>query len=315
MDVILHIGAHRCASTTFQNYMRLNAGRLAHRGIGFWGPRRTRAGLFAAVIPVPGPARGRDLRRRATGRVQMHLARSAAQGCATLVVSDENMMGSVRGNLRIGELYCGVGERMARYHQAFGGRISDVVLNIRALDTYWASALGYGVMRGHALPGNAMLERLAGGARSWRDVITDVACAMPDARLWVLPFEIFAGRPEAQLGTLTGTEAPKSHARGWLNPTARLPELRAMVGPRRAQDLPDGDGRWQPLSAPQAGALRARYSDDLMWLAGGADGLAWLMDDPQKPMAVQNPPHDLSKTDRTRGRPYDHEERRMARGR
>ncbi|MFT7594404.1 MAG: hypothetical protein ACI8R4_001725 [Paracoccaceae bacterium] len=312
MDVTLHIGAHRCATTTFQNYMRLNGDRLASQGVGFWGPGRTRNGLFRGILPGPTVATGRDLRRRAIGRVQMHLARSDGLGLTSLVVSDENMMGTTRENLRVGSLYCGVGERMARYDEAFAGRISNVVVNIRSQDRYWASALGYSLTRGRGVPGRETLERLAFDARCWRDVIADVSCAVPNAQIWVMPFETYAGRPEAQLSTVTGIAAPKSHARNWLNATPHLPELRALVGGMASPpDLPDGDGRWQPFLPPQAAALRENYADDLMWLTGGAGGIARLMPDPDKKQGQDNLP-DLNTT---RGRTNGDEKRRMARTR
>ena len=312
MDVILHIGAHRCATTSFQHYLRQNRDTLAAQGLGFWGPRRTRTGLFHGIVPGPGAATGRDLYRRGVGRVQMHLTRNAGLGVRSLLVSDENMLGSMRENVGVADLYCGAGERMARYGEAFDGRIRHVVLNIRSLDSYWASALGYGLARGRGLPGAATLARLAAPRRSWRDVITDMACALPGATIWVLPFETFAGRPEAQLAAIAGIIAPKPHARDWLNATPRLPKLRALAR-ELAQDwrLPDGDGRWHPFSARQVAVLREIYADDLMWLMGGADGLARLMPDPEKNTTGISPPT----KDMTRGRNDDRQERRMAHNR
>lgn len=49
MDIILHLGAHRTASTSFQRYMRSVSDALAAGGTGFWGPGRTRKGLFHRV--------------------------------------------------------------------------------------------------------------------------------------------------------------------------------------------------------------------------------------------------------------------------
>ncbi len=308
MDVILHIGAHRCATTSFQNYLRKNTERLSRDGIGFWGPRRTRNGMFSGLLPGPGAATGRDRQNRAAGRIQLNLSRSETAGVQRLIVSDENMMGSVRGNLRLAELYCGVGERMARYAAAFGDRVTDVVLNVRALDSYWSSALSYGVVRGRPLPTEAALIRLAANPRSWRDVIADVACAVPGVRLHVLPFETFGGRPDAQLRTITGQPAPVEHAREWLNAAPRLPELRAWLGARGADALAQGEDRWHPFSLAQSAALRELYADDLVWLTAGADGLARLVSDPDKKRAGLNPPP----TEKTRGRRYDDDQRRLA---
>jgi hypothetical protein len=278
-------------------------------GIGFWGPRRTRNGLFQGILPGPSASTCRDPEKRARGRISMNLARSREAGLEHLIISDENMMGAVRANLRFGDLYCGVGERMARYAHAFDGQIGDVIINIRSLDSYWTSAVGYGVSRGHKVPGEAALERLAQSPRSWRDVITDVACAVPGARIWALPFETFGGRPEAQLAAMTGVELPpRPHDRVWLNATPHLDELRQSIEPSQARKLPGGEGRWHPFSEAQTAALRETYADDLMWLAAGADGLANLMQDPDKIGAGRNP----LRTDLTRGRPNDNQQRRLA---
>ncbi|MEM9550556.1 MAG: hypothetical protein AAGA05_05240 [Pseudomonadota bacterium] len=311
MQVTLHIGAHRCATTTFQHYMRHNADRLTEAGIGFWGPRRTRSGLFAGIVSAL-PGRPRDAAfRRGAGRVQLNLAKAVGSGLNTLIVSDENMIGSTRSNLRAACLYPGIGERMARYHEAFGGLVTDVVLNIRSQETYWTSALGYALTRGRGVPGSEELDELTVAPRSWRDVITDLACAVPNTRIWVSPFETFAGRPEAQLELMTGTPAPQTHARDWLNATPPLPNLRDAVTDADRARLPEGDGRWRPFATEQAAVLRESYADDLMWLSAGADGLAW--------MAAETPITGAGQTapgrDMTRGRTHDSQDGRMARAR
>ena len=49
MDVILHLGAHRTGSTSFQEYMtRVQSGDVA-----YWGPKITRGGLLDGVHGSP----------------------------------------------------------------------------------------------------------------------------------------------------------------------------------------------------------------------------------------------------------------------
>ena len=217
MEVILHTGAHRCATTSFQSYMRQNIEALNAQGIGFWGPYRTRNGLFHGIQPGPARVTGRDLTKRARGRLQIKLADCRDRGLQHLLISEENMIGNIRENLRQRSLYGGAGERMARFAQAFGKTAGRVSFSIRSLDSYWTSALAYAVVRGHPLPEQALLSEIVQAPRSWRDVITDIACAMPGVQIQVLPFETFGTRPEAQLAALTGTAAPKTHARVRLN--------------------------------------------------------------------------------------------------
>jgi hypothetical protein len=308
MNVFLHIGAHRCATTSFQEYLRQNVDDLDRLNIGFWGPRRTRTGLFNGILPGPAVSTGRDPQRRAVGRVQMNLTQSMGLGLDHLLVTDENMMGTMRENLRTGSLYGGVGERMARFAQAFDGHVSDVMVNLRSLESYWASALGYGVARGYRMPGAKMLEHLAGHRRSWRDVLTDVACAVPGARIWALPFETYGGRPEAQLAAMVGQKMPRAHARIRLNATPQLGALRGQLQSAIADRLPKGEGRWQPFDEAQVATLRETYADDLMWLAAGGDGLVQLKQDPEKTGQGMNP----ARTDLTRGTPHDDQTERVA---
>ncbi len=305
MRVILHIGAHRCATTTFQHYLRRHGERLGAAGIGFWGPRRTRGGLLHGLQPGPHAATGRDLQRRAAGRLRLACARSAAAGVKVLIISDENTMGTVRENLRLGDLYSGVGERIARLAMALEGYLGDVVMNIRGLDGYWSSALGYSLTRGRPVPGPAALARLADNPRGWRDVIGDIACAAGAARLSVLPFEVFAGRPEAQLGAMIAEAAALPPGRDWLNATPLLPELRDIAGPAGGARLPAGGGRWRPFGADATAVLRERYADDIMWLTGGAEGIARLIGGHDEPRAGQHrPASDMT----TRGRHDDSQE-------
>lgn len=303
MKIILHCGAHRCSNASFQNYLRLNAPALAGRGIAVWGPQRTRAGLFDGLQPGGLAAVPPRLQRRAAGRVQLHMTRLRGQDTALLLVSDAAMLGPLRDNLRSLTLYAAAGERMARFALAFGEH-PDVVVSIRNLAGYWASAFARGVEQGHPVPPAEAFARLAAAQRSWRDVITDVACAMPEARVRVVPHETFCARPDVVLEALTGIEAPQPHARQHLFPAPHLQALRA-AAPASARALPAGQGRWQPFTPAQAARLQERYSDDLMWLAGGADGLARLVADPDKTAAGPNPPANGL----TRGRPNDQEGR------
>lgn len=306
MKTVLHIGAHRCATTTFQTYMRSNASDLTQRGVAFWGPLRTRTGLFRGIQPDVVPLTPRDLRRRATGRVRLNCDRLRQTGHKALVVSDENMIGTIRSNLNTRSLYPAAGERVARFAAAFGPHLSSVVLNIRAQEWYWASALGFGLTRGRRLPSAYDLEAFAANPRRWRDVITDLACALGDIPLQVIPFETYAGRPEAQLQMMSGQSSPEIGSRIWQNATPRLPQLRAFQG-----GLPPGTGRWQPFSIAQRSAMRAAYAADLEWLRNGADGLAQLRDDrsahTDNQVGLNRPTHRM-----TRGSNHDQEDRRMA---
>lgn len=308
MDVILHIGAHRCATTSFQHYLRANGADLKADGTGFWGPVRTRSGLLHGLLPLPGQRGQAALFDQARARIARHCAQSAEAGVARLIVTDENLMGTMRGNMRFADLYSGVGERVARLAEAFDDHLTGIAVNVRALDTYWASVLGYAVLRGRGVAPAALTARLVGAARSWRDVIADVAAAAPGVALTVLPHEDFAGRPEAQLAALTGRSGPLTRARDRLNATPLLPALRTLAG-RDAPRLPAGDGAWMPFDDTQRAALRETHADDMMWLTAGAGGLARLA----RPEIQNRDGANPARTDLTRGRHHDRRHIEVAR--
>jgi hypothetical protein len=312
MDVILHLGAHRTATTTFQHYIRDQQLDLAAQNIEFWGPQRVRKIVFPGLFRNSVARKGRNVARRAEGRIAIHAAQAQMRGVEHLLVSDENLLGTCIQNLRAARLYPGAGERTARMAKAFGGQLRRIVISIRAQDLWWASACALTVSRGHPVPDAARLEAISLSQRTWRDVITDVACAAPDVKIDVLPYESCAGRPDRLLETALATTAQPDLTRRRLNQSPDLHALRAMLNEQGADpdQLPDQTGRWQPFNEMQAARLRENYADDLHWLTAGADGLARLTEDKTPKRADTGLPHGAM----TKGHTYDPPERHLAQG-
>ncbi len=277
MDIVFHLGAHRNATTSFQACMRANRERLTRHGIIFWDPRLLRKGLFDGMNPPSGMPVAPFVMRRVRGRVQLQLQSLQDAGAAHLLISEENMLGSVRANIRSGELYPAAGERIARFAQLFDGKIKRIVLSVRSLEQYWASALAYGVWRGHALPNAYEIDQIADIRRTWRDVVKDIAAAVPGAEIIAIPFENMAGRPKDLLNIATGREVWIAGPDRWLNRAPDVLALNAVLEERgKRLDLPSEAGRWQPFNPVQIAAMREAYVDDLAWLSDGAGGVATL---------------------------------------
>lgn len=285
MDIVLHLGAHRTGTTTFQAYLKDNCDRLDQAGIAVWRPCHTRKGLFDGLIPnAMNRAWRKDMQRRAEGRVNMRLTDQASEGYHTVLISDENMLGSVQGNIRDSELYPAAGERMSRFLRAFGGHVHRVVLSVRSLDTFWASSLSHSIERGYHVASSRRINDLASAPRSWRHVILDVACALPEAKIQVMPFESNLVDPRAVLRAALNGDLPTDIGQDmqhWINRSLTVPELRKILTDRdqNPDQLPDVEGVWQPFTHSQKTALQEAYADDLFWLAQGADGLATLTED------------------------------------
>lgn len=276
MKIILHLGAQRTATTSFQHYMRANTKTLAEQGIGFWGPKRTRGGgFFDGLFEADGISQPQI--ERARRRVARGLEASRKRGVKVLVVSDENMLGSAKKNLRSGALYPCAAERLARFATAFDGAVDKVLLGVRKQSDYWPSAIAYAVGRGAMLPNHAKLDAIVESTRSWQDVTQDVAAAFGGAEVELHEFNAFAATPNLRLELATGvTGLPPYVPNLRLNEAPDLDELRAVLAARSGETraLPEGAGRYQPFSTAQLAELGEQYDDDLFWLAAGAGGLA-----------------------------------------
>lgn len=316
MDVILHIGAHRTATTTFQAYLRANAAALAARGIAVWEPWTTRKGLFAGVVPAGGTAAPAGQLREARTRITGRLDAAEAEGMRQLLVSEENMIGAPRHNRRHGALYPDIAERIARFAEAFDHRIARVALSVRPQDEFWSSVLIYSVMRGQAVPTAPELAALAEAGHSWREVIAALAAALPGTEIRVLPHLPYAGRPDLRLMRMIarpGVGAPMLPPSGHgkrRNAAPELPRLRELSSTRgsTAARLPRGEGRWSPFDLHQLCRLREIYSHDLCWLRAGADGLADFIEETGPAREGENPAADQT----TRGQGNGTEERHLA---
>lgn len=289
MEINLHIGAHRTASTTFQRFLERNTAVLGQSQVEVWTPARTRKGLFSGLFERPEDMTDEIERRgnRSCGLICVELERARRDGRASLLISDENMIGSTRNNLRQKQLYPRLNERLHRLRPAFDGKLRYIGLSIRSYDTFWASCLAFGLTQNFRMPLMVDLDHYVTQPRRWRDVVCDVAVAFPDAEILVWPFERFAGQPEAQLSFLTGGVIPAQYmagARDWNNPSPRGEKLQQILSQRGeadlGQSLTDQTCRWMPFDTAQRMALRAQYSVDLDWLRRGADGLAQLVEKP-----------------------------------
>lgn len=245
MEITLHLGAHRTASTFLQRGLASLDGQEAE--LALWLPQQRRKG-----VALPGTSQAEravrlfDLRRR---------------GVSHLVISEENLIGTMRGNLAARQLYPMAVPRLAQLRPTFGA-VARIGLAVRSYDDYWASALAYQIGRGGSRPSDADIRALAWQPRRWRDVIEDIAQAFPEAELIVWSYETHGATPP--LRALIGRSAALPPA-----PVNRRPKPRALS--RKLGAPIDSD--W-PFTPQDRWAMRGAYRRDLDWLRGGAGGVA-----------------------------------------
>lgn len=260
-----------------------NRPALARQGCAVWTPAQARGGVLAGLLHAAGPPRDATVRRaeRAVGLMGIECDRLARAGMRRLLLSEQEILGNVGENLRLGTLYDGLAARLARFGSSMAPRCHRVGIAIRGYDTYWASGLAAGLATGQPVPSAAALAALCAQARRWRNVITELAQAFPQADIIVWPFERFASQPDVPLAHLlgiadvgadfTGRSAVLNAGPGRM----KLRQLLSLRGENAVADaLPPGEGRWMPFDPSQQATLRRAYAEDIAWLRGGADGLA-----------------------------------------
>lgn len=293
MDISLHLGCHRSGTTTLQRLLEANRAALAAGGTAVWTPKQIRAGLFSGIEAAPGAQTDERARqaRRAVGRIRTLQQQLERDGAERLIVSEENIAGTMRANLRRGALYPDFAARLAAYRPAFAGDSAGnsagagltIALGIRSYEMYWASALTYCLGRNLPIPEAGAIAALARQPRRWRHMIEEIAAVFSEARIVVWPFERWGAQPERQLAQLNGgflPAVPLARKRERANASLHLPELRRRLdeaGGTRPLLPRHGDGRWMPFDEVQAAAMRAAYRQDLHWLRAGADGRACLV--------------------------------------
>ncbi|HID67929.1 MAG TPA: hypothetical protein EYP31_06660 [Roseibacterium sp.] len=280
MDVILHIGAHRTATSAMQHHMAYHRSALADSGAVYWGPKITRGGLFRGAIGgVEGVMAWQG--RRFAGRCAMRAEVVRQTGATHLIVSDENMFGSMRGTLEDTRIYPDAGRRVAAYATGFSSHRVTVAMCVRDYADWWTSALAFRLMRGGPLPRTALREHLVTQPRRWRHLVEEIARALPAAKVVVWNYERMANKPHDIVEELTGiTTAPSTAMPRNARPTAAALHDLMLSCDIDPKIFHWPEGQFMPFTTYETEALRAQYNEDLSWLANGAGGFADYFDAP-----------------------------------
>lgn len=277
MDLILHLGAHRTGSTAFERMLEV-ADLAGHRAA-LWGNARVRG--------IAGFEQGTGAEAFAA-----QWQSQAAQGTARLVICDENILGTMLGNLMAGALYPDLPAQLARYARLFPAQPRRIGLGIREPAAYWTSCWSF-VARRRWVPGVAdTAPRIVADPRGWADVVADLRAAFPKAEILVWPHEGLDTRlpataarllelPET-LFTAPATRINAAHAPGYLPAILRLraahPDMTESAL-RAALTRETPEPVYSPFTQDQRAALAARHARDLTLLRQGHAG-AVLLEEP-----------------------------------
>lgn len=292
MEIVLHIGAHKTASTYLQKTLAQNTRRLLRHKVEFHGPKSLRPRLAEALA-----------RTRPRSDAGIHACRrdclawliddAEERGVSRLILSEEQFLGSLRDMAMGDDFYEQAQEAMAPLTEACGGRKVTVLMAIRDYADFLASAYGQ-VLRGwRFMPFDLrMREAFLAQQRGWPELIEDISSLLSKEstiRLWRYEdFEILEAAVKEALAGPVASEmrnldswpfpGPSHHAVDWLHERARNgnpPDQATVHAALDAAPKDAGYAAFNPWAAEERLYLAARYRQDHIWMSARSD-VSWI---------------------------------------
>jgi hypothetical protein len=294
MNTILHIGAHKTASTHVQMTLKRSSVALASAGIDYFGPERTRRKQDALRLPELLNDDGIEAR---SGRA--HARGVFARSAGDLVISDENILGMAHGlrMIREGRFYPGAAQRLARLAETLPDRPLRLGLALRDPAGFLASAYCQRLCAGKFLTWDDFIAGTDPAGMLWSDLLARLRAVMPGLHWLVWTFEDYIRAPETLVPALLdrpgfpavvkrklehpGLSAAAQAslmaevAHGLLDPDDET-AVKARAGTLRMDWSKDaGHAGFQPWSAEALARSREAYAQDLQRIAAQPGVRLW----------------------------------------
>lgn len=271
---IIHIGAHKTASTHLQKSLLAQRATLAAQGCAYLGPD-----LLRKRYALPSLIRSASVLKRKLASLRMDVAQDVARG-QRIVLSDENIIGSPRPpDLALGaQLYPQAQDRVAKL--IAGLALSDVTLCLALRDPlpFLTSAWGHQFLALKPVGFDAFVAELDPLALRWSDMVDRLLSCKGVSRVVLWRFEDHAEIAPQVMTFLGGTDPalPLLAAPHLVGPSARaiahigkLTETRPDLSPRqvlrRALRRFPKSPEWpapDPFGPDLRAQSRAQYQDD-----------------------------------------------------
>ena len=273
MRIILHLGAHKTATTYLQETLAANRQALRARGVGYVPLDQMRATLTAQVTRS-----GFDVKTALAALVEEH------SGCDRLILSDENLAGLCGQAVRDGTYYARIGERVGRVVEGAAGMDVEIRYATRAYPAFVASMYCEYLRHKPFLTIEEYLAAVDVDAFSWRRIVGTLCGLVGPGRVTTWRFEDFGAVEPAVFAALCGDAAPglkkpAGPVRDSLSAkaVAALGAVRPVIGAGATRLLvpaistllsrQSGYARFEAVDVGRADEMRERYDRDLAALA------------------------------------------------
>ncbi|MEO3414574.1 hypothetical protein AAFO92_07975 [Roseovarius sp. CAU 1744] len=240
--LVLHLGAHKTATTYIQSVLAAERAALRAKGVGLILP----GDLRRDTAPQDRQGKISDATRQLT-------AFAADPAINQIVLSEENLIGSTGNNLRRNSLYPGLKRKLSRLPAPLDHPNNRILFALRDYGPYLSSSVTTAIRRGKVFDPEALRAGFLPFARSWADVVADLREAFPAAEIKIWRYEDFADcGPMVFSAIADGFDpAPQAHAFRTLSGEAMrqiLPQLHDGSSRDRARRIVRQAARRHPIS-------------------------------------------------------------------
>jgi len=208
MQIVLHLGVHKTASTYLQAVLEASRDGLRAEGIGYVTLKEMRSGITARV--------------RRPGLLGMRLAMTARRlleghkDCRRLILSDENISGGSR-ELIDGLFYSAAGKRAESLAKALGSDDVRIMVATRSYDSFVASCYCEHLQHFPFLTPSEYLAAFDIACLDWSILIADLCRRFGQEHVTVWRFEDFNDVEDEVLSAMAGDVAID-----WVKPSRPL---------------------------------------------------------------------------------------------
>lgn len=198
--VVLHVGAHKTASTHFSELVWGNGALVSDAGV--TAPQKTPL-RERITQPIAEIEEGVDIRPDL-----IEGACGLADGAQRLLVMDENIIGTPRGLFSPDGMYPRAALRTARSARLFPGAKVEIMLAMRNPRTFVAASWSESLRSNSFTPFRRFLRGVRAEDISWFEIVRQMTQALPEARFTLWRFEDYRDLQGQLLATALGLESP-----------------------------------------------------------------------------------------------------------
>lgn len=187
-EIVIHLGAHKTATTYLQARLARSVGSLLEKGVYFVPVPELRKKVIhvrdaSPVNMIPGVREWRtaDIFRK-------YLQEAEISKCERLIFSEENLLGSLKQFISTGLLYHSVGSRFGRVFKGIDERPVTALLAVRSYDTFMSAVWSQLIRQnGYQNMDEQTKARLLTVSRGWVEVVDDIIRSLPpgsELRIW-----------------------------------------------------------------------------------------------------------------------------------